>query len=186
MFYPFVDRYLGCFHVLAIVNNAAVNIRAPLSFQISVFIFSRCIPRNGVDGSHGTSIFSVLKKYHTVSIVASPIYIPTNYVRGFSGRISYSKIRNEQQCPIFRGLHRVEMSTGCLKTAGPVIMILMRNTHKDVMDINILLRSTCYMLLYLCSFCWSTIEHPLNLRREQASPAVEKFSLAGMWGTCRY
>ena len=152
-------------------------------------MFSRCIPRNGVDGSHGTSIVSVLKKDHTVSIVAAPIYIPTSYVRGFSGRISYSKIRNEQQCRIFRGLHRVELSTGCLKTAASVIMILMRNTHKDVMDTNILLRSACYMLLYLCPFCWSPTEHPLdlsNLRWEQARPALKKFSLAGMWGTCRY
>ena len=32
-----VDRHLGCFHNLAIVNNAAVNIRMHVSFRISGF-----------------------------------------------------------------------------------------------------------------------------------------------------
>ena len=35
-----VDRHLGCFHVLAIVNSAAMNIAMHVSFQMSVFIFS--------------------------------------------------------------------------------------------------------------------------------------------------
>ena len=32
-----VDGHLGCFHVLAIVNSAAVNIGVHVSFQILVF-----------------------------------------------------------------------------------------------------------------------------------------------------
>ena len=35
-----VDRHLGCFHVLAILNSAAINIGVHVSFQIRVFIFS--------------------------------------------------------------------------------------------------------------------------------------------------
>ena len=43
-----VDGHLGCFHVLAIVNSAAVNIGVHVSFLIRVFIFSGYMPRNGM------------------------------------------------------------------------------------------------------------------------------------------
>ena len=50
-----VDGHLGCFCVLAIVNSAAVNIGVHVSFQIMVF--SRYMPRSGIAGSYGSSIF---------------------------------------------------------------------------------------------------------------------------------
>ena len=78
--------------------------------------------------------------------MAAPIYLLTDSVGRFSGKISYSKIRNDQQCLIFRGPHRIDVSTGCIKTAASVMMILIKNVHKDLLDINILRRNTCYML----------------------------------------
>ena len=42
---------LGYFHVLAVVNSAAMNNRIHVSF--SILVFSGYMPRNGIAGTYG-------------------------------------------------------------------------------------------------------------------------------------
>ena len=59
------DGHLGCFYILVIANNAAVNIGVLMFFQICVLGSFRYIPRNEITGSKGRSIFIVFRYFHT-------------------------------------------------------------------------------------------------------------------------
>ena len=51
-----VVGHLDCFHVLAIVNSAAVDIGIHVSFHI--MILYRYVLRSGITGSYGNSVLS--------------------------------------------------------------------------------------------------------------------------------
>ena len=61
-----VSGHVGCFHVLAILNSAALNDVIHVSF--STMVSSGCMPRSGIAGSYDGFIPSFLKE--------SPYYLP--------------------------------------------------------------------------------------------------------------
>ena len=83
MFHSFTQIiYMGCFHTLAILNNAATNIAVLIVFQIRVLGSYRYIPRSGIAGSKGRSISHFLRYLHTAFHMVALICILTNSARG--------------------------------------------------------------------------------------------------------
>ena len=59
-----VNGYLGCFHVLVVVNSASMNIGVHVPIRMTVL--SWYMPWSGVARSYGNFIFDFLRNFHTV------------------------------------------------------------------------------------------------------------------------
>ena len=129
------DRHLGCFHVLAIVNNAAVSMELHISFQVSVFAFFGSISRSGILDQILILFLIFLRNIHTVF---------------HSG---YTSLHSHQQCskvPFFSHPHQQSLFLMFLIVA---FLTGISNMWNHMM----VLICICLMIL-----CWTSFHVPIG------------------------
>lgn len=86
------ERHLGCFHLLVIVNNAAMNTDVQIPVWVPAFDSFGYKPSSGTAGPYGISMFNSLRNQHTTLHSACTILHSSSNVQGSSLSTSLSTL----------------------------------------------------------------------------------------------
>ena len=138
--------HLGCFHILAIVNNAAMNIGELIFFWISMLGFFGYIPRSRITGSKGISVvvFFFFR------------YLPTAFHSGWTSLHSHQHCKSVPLPPhlhqhLFIDLLMIAILT-CVRWYFIVVLIWICLMISDTENLFLCLLPICMFSLEKCLF----------------------------------